>query len=243
MLDIDSEANGVNVLIDFNQKISVVRVIGNIITPATLAIKAEVLPAVDAMDIDFDIAFAKIKFWFETIVSRTIMFSRNNMMALDMFTDSDGNARVINQLMITPHQPTDEHLGALFQAKMTALSEGKMNFGVVRVNSESQSGLVWSYVGEWHDDLPDMEQWFAQKPYYFDSPWWTRPDSSTIDMITKGTTNFETIPNWAFRMDFIESAIRPHDIDQPSESAVPEPDNVVLRGRFRPTVIDGGSDE
>jgi hypothetical protein len=242
MFDHDSgDDDGVNVLIDFTQKVNLVRMVGNSVVPARLTIKAEVLPSNEAQEIDFDIAFAKIKFWFETIVSRTIVFCRGNTLALDMFTDSDGKARVINHLMISPSEPTDEHLGAIFQAKMAALSNGMMNFGVVRVNSEAQSGLVWSYVGQWQNDLPDMENWFNKKPYFFDKPWWDRNDISTIDMIPKDAKDFATSPPWAFGLDFIEQAIRPSEQHSDDE---PEPlENVVIRGAFRPKVIDGGSDE
>lgn len=238
--DDDSVDDGVNVLIDFSQTVNLVRMTGNVITPVRLTIKAQVLPAQDALEIDFDISFAKIKFWFENIVSRTIIFCRDNNLALSMFTDADGKSRVINYLMISPNEPTDEHLGALFQSKMTALSGGTMDFGVVRVNSEASSGLVWSYVGDWREDLPDMEHWFSKKPYYFDIPWWARNDTSTIDMIAEGVTDFSQTPSWAFNLDFIETAIRPRD----DETAVAEtPENIVIRGAFRPHVIDGGADE
>jgi hypothetical protein len=246
MFDDDDETDdGVNVLIDFTQKVSMVRMMGNAIAPARFTIKAEVLPSPDAREIDFDIAFAKIKFWFETVVSRTIVFCRSNTLALAMFTDSDGKPLVINHLMISPHEPTDEHLGAVFQSKMSALSGGTMNFGVVRVNSESQSGLVWSYVGDWKDDLPDMENWFNKKPYYFTVPWWARGDVSTIDMIGKGVTDFSQPPPWAFNLDFIEAAIRPHTPDTIEDGTTPsEPlENVVIRGAFHPKVIEGGSEE
>jgi hypothetical protein len=237
-----TDDDGVNVLIDFTQRVSLIRMLGNALAPARLTIKAEVLPSPEARDIDFDISFAKIKFWFDTIVTRSIVFCRNNTTAFAMFTEPDGKSRIINHLMISPHEPTDEHLGAVFQSKMTALSGGTMNFGVVRVNSESQSGLVWSYVGDWHDDLPTMANWFNQKPYYFDSPWWTRGDVSTIDMIAKGVTDFSEPPPWAFNLDFIESAIRPAQSDDDEISSEPL-ENVVIRGAFRPKLIDIVPDE
>lgn len=245
MFEDDDDANdGVNVLIDYTQRVSLVRVLGNAVIPTRLTLKVEVIPSPVAKEIDFDIAFAKIKFWFETVVSRTIVFCRNNATALSMFTDQDGKSRIVNHLMISPHEPTDEHLGALFQSKMGALSNGKMDFGLVRVNSESQSGLVWSYVGDWREDLPDMENWFNKKPYYFDTPWWTRNDTSTIDMIENKVTDFSQPPAWAFALDFIETAIRPRQESSSEDEAVSEPlENIVIRGTFRPKVIDGGSDE
>ena len=238
------EDDGVNVLIDYTHTVSIVRMLGNAIGPARLTIKAQVLPSQDAESIDFDIAFAKVKFWFETVVARAVIFGRDNHPALAMFTDESGKARVVNYLMITPSEPTDEHLGALFQSKMTALSGGLMEFGVVRVNSESQTGLVWSYVGDWQEDLPPMEHWFSTKPYYFDKPWWARDDTSTIDMIAEGVTDFSQIPSWAFTLDFIETAIRPK-VDSDGSALEPASEtleNIVIRGKFRPKVIDGGNE-
>jgi hypothetical protein len=242
MFENDSIDDSVNVLIDFTQTVSIVRMMGNAITPARLTIKAQVLPSQDAQEVDFDITFAKIKFWFETVVCRTVVLCRDNVQALSMFTDGEGKSRVVNYLMICPSEPTDEHLGALFQSKMSALSNGTMEFGVVRVNSESQSGLVWSYVGDWREDLPDMANWFATKPYYFEHPWWARNDTSTIDIIASGVTDFSQPPNWAFNLDFIETAIRPK-ASEPGVDVATSLENIVIRGAFRPKVIDGGSDE
>jgi hypothetical protein len=238
----DDEDEGVNVLIDYTHTVSIVRMLGNAIIPARLTIKAQVLPSDQADPLDFDVTFAKVKFWFETVVARAVIFGRENKPALEMFTDETGRSRVVNYLMITPSEPTDEHLGALFQSKMSALSGGMMEIGVVRVNSESQTGLVWSYVGDWQQDLPTMENWFSTKPYYFDKPWWARDDSSTIDMIAEGVTEFSQIPSWAFTLDFIERAIRPKPGEDGSEpeSASESLENIVIRGTFRPKVIDGG---
>jgi hypothetical protein len=238
---------GVNVLVDFSHQVSLVRILGSALIPARLTIKAEVLPIPEATELDFEVTFAKIKFWLENIVSRTVAFCRTNETAIDMLTDGEGRSLVVNQLMITPHEPTDEHLAALLQAKMTALSNGTMFFGVVRVSSDAPTGLVWSYVGDWEDDLPSMEQWFNTKPYYFDVPWWARNDISTTDMISKGAKDFSEPPPWAYSLDFIENAIRPQgfvkrgasDGDEPAEAR----ENVVIRGAFRPKVIDPSADD
>lgn len=240
MFDMGHDDDGINVLIDYTQTVSLVRMVGNALTPARLVIKAEVLPSMNAGEIDFDVSFAKIKFWFETVVSRTIVFCRANTLALNMFTDKDGKSQIVNHLMISPHEPTDEHLGALFQAKMTALSNNTMNFGAVRVNSDSSSGLVWSYVGDWEEDLPTMSDWFDTKPYYFDKPWWCRADISTLDMIPAGASDFSTPPPWAFGLEFIEQAIRPTAADK--DDGPESPENVVIRGAFRPRVIDGDAE-
>ena len=201
--------------------------------PCHLTIRAEVLPSEEAEEIDFDITFGKIKFWFETIVSRSVVFCRSNKTAIDMMLQDGNRPRMMNHMMITPFEPTDEHLAVLFQSKMEALSEGKINFGCIRVESDSSHGLVFTYVGDWKKDLPEMKDWFSTTPYYFETPWWTRDDVSTIDMIV-GDIDVDIIPPWAFKLDFIKTSMRPN---------VENTESVVIKGAFRPKVIDGGRND
>lgn len=230
MTDDNTESGSINVVIDYTQKVSLVRFLGDNLMPAKLSIRAEVVPSEYTQEIDFDVAFSKIKFWFETIVSRSVIFSRTNKTAIEMMVDNEGRPRIANHMMITPFEPNDEHLASLFQAKMTALSGGSINFGCIRIKTDS-NGLVFTYVGDWEDDLPEMKDWYSIKPYYFETPWWTRDDVSTVDMII-GDIEPEVIPAWAFKLDFIEDSIRPKK-DENAES-------VVIKGRFHPKIIDGG---
>lgn len=228
----DDDDPGINVVIDFTQKVSLVRFLGNALLPSSIAIRAEVIPSELAEEIDFDVTVAKIKFWFETIVSRSVVFCRTNETAIGMMIGEEGRSKISNHMMITPYEPTDEHLACLFQSKMSALSGGSIDFGYIRIRTDS-SGLVFTYVGEWEDDLPNMENWFSTKPYYFETPWWTRDDVSTIDM-TIGEIDPAEPPAWAFKLDFIEDSIRPKSDDNPT---------VVIKGAFQPKIIDGGETE
>ena len=223
----------INVMIDFSQKITLVRFLGETMLPARLTMRAEVFANENAKEIDFDVTFAKIKFWFETVVSRSVVFARSNTTAMNMLVNELGKPRVVNHLMLTPFEPTDEHLAVLFQSKMGALSDGAIEFGSIRVEPED-GGLVFTYVGHWHDDLPPMEDWFNTKPYYFEQPWWQRSDASTLDVIA-ADADADQQPAWAYKLDFIDHAIRPKTSDKPEE--------VVIRGAFRPKVIKGGCEE
>jgi hypothetical protein len=233
MSDEEDEDDGVTVVIDFSHRFNIIRFLGNNLRAARMDVRVEVMPNEDAREVDFDIAFAKIKFWIETIVNGSIAFSRTNTTAIDMIFGQDQKPKLVNHLMLTPFEPTDEHLACLIQAKMTAFSGGKINFGCVRVQTENSNGLVFTYVGDWEKDLPDMEHWFTTKPYYFETPWWTRDDVSILDVIV-GDYNPDVIPAWAFKLDFIENSIHKRE--------VPEED-IVIKGAFHPKIIDGGRDE
>lgn len=231
-IDIEEEAN---VIIDFTHRVNLIRFRNDLIVPSRLKIRAEVFASETAQEIDFDITFAKIKFWFETVVSKSVVFSRSNGTAMDMLLNEAGQPRLINHLMVTPYEPTDEHLAVLFQSKMSALSNGTVEFGGIRVEVE-EAGLVFTYIGDWRDDLPSMSDWFDVKPYYFEEPWWQRNDASTLDVIAPDA-DLTKLPSWAYKMDFIENAIRPRSNPKPTAA-----EDVVIRGAFRPKVIDGGKD-
>ena len=61
-------------------------------------------------------------------------------------------------------------------------------------------------------------------------------DISTLDLLPTGEVNFDVCQSWATTLDFIETAIRPQHAERPVEE-------VVVRGAFKPKVINGGRDE
>jgi len=220
----------IDVLIDFEQNIMVVRVVDDVFMPSQLSIKAEILPMENSNEQDCEIAFAKVRFWLENIVTRCIIFGRNNTAALSMLISDDGKNNSGNLLMLTPDEPTDENLAILLQAKMNALACGAIIFGSVEIKSNNITGLRFTFIGESDDILPDMDTWIG-KHTYFDTPWWNRDDASTIDVVPADDANLDDKPLWAYDLDFIAKAIRPKQ-------------EVVLRPDFKLNVIDGGkSDE
>ena len=222
-----SDEEGSMIIIEFKQSVNLVRFIGNGLIPTKLNIKAEIIPTEETEDSDFDVAFTKIKFWFDTIVNHAVAYCIGNEMAFNMMI-KDGHPQLANHLIITPNEPSDEHLAALFQSKMQALSSNKFTFGQIKIESKSFNGLVFTYIGSWEDDLPEMKDWFSTTPYYFETPWWTRDDISTIDMII-GEYDAENTPMWATKLDFIEQTIL---------SENPSTQNIV-KGTFKPKIIDG----
>jgi|SRR5882672_11503317 len=229
-----TDEDDINIIIDFSHKFSLIRCLGDAMLPVRLSLRADVFASETAQEIDFDITFAKIKFWFETVISRSVVFARTNNNALSMLIGEGGQPRLANNLMLTPFEPTDEHLAVLFQSKMGALSGGNIEFGGVRIEAEG-AGLVFTYVGDWRDDLPAMEDWFNKKPYYFEEPWWCRDDASTLDVIGDGADPTQP-PAWAYKLDFIANAIRPKVPESEKNEKKEKP-----RG-FRPKVISGGKE-
>lgn len=225
----DDILSDVEVLIDFEHTLTIIRLIENTLIPSTLRIKAEVLPGLIEVESDFDIAFAKIRFWFENVVSRSIAFCRDNDAAMDMLTSDAGKNVTGNNLMLTPEEPTDAHLAAIFQAKMSALANGVLGFGTVEIRSDNVVGLMFTFVGEAEEVLPTMDEWIGKRTY-FDAPWWLRDDASTLDVVPPEDADLKAIPDWAFSLDFIEKSYRPKQ-------------EFVVRPEFKPVIIDGGKSD
>lgn len=216
-----------DVLIDFEAEVSTVRLVDNLFLPSRLRLRCEVRPALDPAESDFDLAFCKIRFWLDTVVARSVAFGRANEHAARIMLDENGRNRTQNNLMLCPNEPTDDHLATLFQAKMTALAAGSMEFGSVEVRSDNVSGLVFTYVGHHSELLPDVRAWIGERSY-FDEPWWARDDASAMDVIPGEDSDLAVPPPWAYSLDFLRQTVQSNE------------DHVIVRPDFAPRVIDGG---
>jgi hypothetical protein len=226
---VSEDIEDINLIIDLEYDIKLVRLIGNTFVSSNINIQAEVIPHSDLDQEDFEIALSKCRFWLETIASRCVVFFRDNELALEMLIDENGKNRCSNYIMLTPFEPTDDHLAGLMQSKLTALANKTMTFGSVRIKSDNANGLVFRFVGDADDFLPPMSEWIGEYSY-FDKPWWNRDDASTLDVVPPPDTDLTVLPSWAFKLDFLEQAIR-------------APQDVIVRPDFKPKIIKGGQDE
>lgn len=219
-LDDEQEA----IFITLNLETKIIRIVENTLIPSRLNIRADVSPREDITDVQLTHSMQKIKFWYEHIVSKSLAFDIGNDAAIGMIFDETGKNRSTNMIMFTPGDPTDELLAALFQSKMSALSNGMINFGLCEVKSDNHLGLAFTFVGEGTKVLPPMKEWIGERSY-FEKPWWERNDSSTLDVIPGMDADLTKPPAWAYSLD---------NIGQPPASPV------VVRPSFNPTVIPGG---
>jgi len=211
----------------FEFSLKITRVINNLILPSTLKFKMEFIAMDEAEEEHIDNAFTKMKYWIDNIANKSVVFCHENDVAIQMFIDTEKNVpRVGNVLMITPDEPDDQHLAAIFQAKLQALSGEVLAFGPVEVRSDNQLGVSFTFVGDSSSVLPEMTEWVGERTY-FDMPWWDRDDASTVDTIPADDADLSVKPQWAFSLDFL--------IQKDKKQA-----GVIIRPQFNPTIIDGG---
>jgi hypothetical protein len=225
--DHDDE-NEETLYISFRTRLNIIRIAGNVVLPSRLQIRADVSPDDDVTEAQLSNVMSKMKFWFDGIVSRSIAFSNDNEDALGMIIDSEGKNRTGNILMITPGDPTDDVLAALFQAKLNALGGDTIEVGLVEVKSDNPVGLSFTFVGDATKILPSMDRWMGERNY-FDKPWWDRDDSSTLDVIPPEGADLTKKPGWAYSLDTVVKSERD--------------EAVIVKPAFKPMIIDGGKKE
>jgi len=211
----------------FEFSLKITRIINNLVLPSTLKFKMEFIAMDEIEEEDIDHAFTKMRYWIDNIANKSVVFCHDNEVAVQMFIDTEKSIpRIGNTLMITADEPDDQHLAAIFQAKLQALSGDVLAFGPVEVRSDNQLGVSFTFVGDSSSVLPSMPEWVGERTY-FDSPWWDRDDASTIDTIPAEDADLSIKPQWAFSLDFL--------IQKEKQQS-----GVIIRPQFNPTIIDGG---
>lgn len=210
-------------------KFKSIRILENSLLSSVSSVKAEIISSDDATDIDIKTVLDKIHFWFDSIVGQSVMFERDNEFAINLMFTELGIARTDNIPMVLPAIPSDDVLARILHAKMNALGNGKVMFGMLEINSDNDFTITFTGFGE--DELPDMETWIGERSYY-DQPWWSRNDGSTLDIIPEDDADLSTPPNIGVDLSFIDSRYKPQE-----EVAI------ILRPRFSPEVISGGKND
>jgi hypothetical protein len=213
-------------------KFKTVRIIDNIITAHVNKLKTEVMVKEDCSEQELSIALEKIHFWFDNIVSTSLIFCRDNEFALDMMFDENGKQRTGNFPMVLADDPTDDHLAMVFQSKLNALGDGSLMFSMIEMSSDNRENLTCAFVGHGEMCLPTMEEWVGDRSFH-NVPWWARNDGSTLDIIPGPNADLTNPPSFGYDLGFIEKQF----LKEQSDAAI------IIRPEFKPRVISGGLDD
>lgn len=205
-----------------------IRVLGGSLLPTKWSLKTDIIIENEIEDADFNFVLLKLKFWFDQILSKGIIFNRDNHWAIDSFMREG----IENNLIITPGEPTDDLISILMYTKMNALADGLLTFSGIDLQSDNSKGLSFIFVGTGNSSLPDNKNWVGERSY-FDKPWWHRNDSSTLDLIPENNANLKEIPEFAFSLDFLKDTNKGNIINKAK----------VIKPEFKPKVINGLRDD
>jgi hypothetical protein len=212
-------------VVTFKTKTRMMRFSGNGLSSSSIRIKAVLVPDPTITQGEVEHAMVKVNYFFDQLVNDCIAFSFDNKQALNILFSSEGRNQTGNLLMITPYDPSDELMATLFQAKITALSMGKILVESCEVESDLSGGLSFTFVGEGANLMPTMEEWLGDRSY-FDEPWWMRNDASVLDVIPPEGADLAVKPAWAYSLDTVLA---------PKAAT-----GTIVRPEFRPKVLPGG---
>lgn len=211
------------ILMSFTTKVDIVRIIGTMMMPVSINIKTEIFP-MEGAEAKLSETLSKIKYWFDNVVDQSVAFSGGNSELSGLLVTKEGNNSLDNNYLMTPGEPTDDLLTALFQAKMAALGKDVILVEGCEINTNNNLGLKFTIVGDPLELLPAMEEWIGERTF-FDEPWWNRDDASSMDLMPDDDADLNDKPKWAFSIEI--KAPQQHESE-------------VVRHDFRPKVIDGG---
>jgi len=215
-----------------NFKFKTIRIVENVFTAHTTSLKVEVLMDTTTSERDINIVIEKIHFWFDHIVSNSILFNRDNEFALQVLFDEDGASKTDNFAMVFPEEPTDDVLARAMHSKLNAFGGDKVGFGMIELQSDTRELLTCSYTGYGEYELPPIEEWVGDRSYH-SKPWWARDDGDTLDVIPDPDADLTQVPCLGIDMSFIEQRYRRSGDDTA----------IIIKPAFKPEVISGGKDE
>lgn len=229
----DDEFEDVTTYTWVNFKFKTIRIVDNIFTSHVNTLKAEIVMDEGATEKEINLALEKIHFWFDQILSNSILFDRDNEYAMTVFFDENGVPRTANVPVILPCEPTDDNVVRILHSKLNAFGNEKVVFGMMEITSDTREQLTCTFTGDGAFELPAMEDWVGERAYH-EYPWWARNDGSTFDVIPGEDADLtKPPPKIGVDLSFIEERYKRSGDDTA----------IILRPQFKPEVISGGKND
>ena len=128
------------------------------------------------------VAYQKLYFWLETNLPGII--------AVDVSNDDDLYLANLssNIMLYCPAEPYDDVIVQLLHSKFTALADGNLLIGEVRVKGSDMS-VRYSFEAEGGYNLPDKtEDYYTEGVARDKKPWWMRNDGFSFEFIRPSNT-------------------------------------------------------
>lgn len=117
---------------------------------------------------------SKVCFWLENFVQDCIITSAEDD-AIDYL------CLLENNIILLCDTPTDDLLAETIHSKLTALSNGKLLIGEIKISASDNKTTFYFSSLDGKYSLPSQEEFFGDEAVY-STPWWTRDDCDTIEM-------------------------------------------------------------
>ncbi|MEM5878674.1 MAG: hypothetical protein QXF12_07410 [Candidatus Aenigmatarchaeota archaeon] len=188
--------------------------------------------SLNGIDSDIDLILLKLQLFFDLCLNNSIIFSIKNDFMMNIALDKKNNKKNINNnIILTPGDPTDDHLTLLLQSKFNAIGNEKVLFTSLLIENKRSKNLKFIFVGEGSEVLPEKNVDWIEGICYHTKPWWCRNDLTTMDLPKMG--NFER-PFYDLSFDNILN----NDFLNFSDRNIMENGEAkIIRPKFKPTII------
>ena len=136
-------------------------------------------------------AFKNIQYWFDRVLSQSIIYN--------IFGDEDTDIfeTIENNLVFAPDEPHSYLILLLVHSKLNAIGGDSVRCSETRLKTYESPGsssvMSYKFSGDAGQHLPSNEAWVGS-PAFYDSPWWCRSDGSTIDVLYEEGDNVDNKP-------------------------------------------------
>lgn len=161
-----------------------IRMLDNILCPTKWNLEIDVVAldigpkALTQSEIQMNggLAYQKLYFWMETCLPMCIFVDTENHIGMSIAAASDNN------MMYCPDEPTDDMLVRLLHSKLTAISDGHLFIGQVRMESTDTNAMYTYTVPAEGAGLPAKVKDYVSDASLFRKPWWDRADGYSFEL-------------------------------------------------------------
>jgi hypothetical protein len=164
-----------------------------------------------------------MRLWLDEYLDGAIAFGVNTEISTETLE------AISNSVLMCPDDPHDYLLLLLIHSKLDAIAGDTVVISRTNMISDTGEGFSNSVEGTAEDWLPSMADWMGPRSYH-DRPWWSRSDSSTVDMKHEEGEDLKQIPELG--IDLIE-AVRSTRPDTGENKPVAD----IVKPAFKPRVL------
>lgn len=171
-----------------------IRVLDNGLQPTTWQLDMDVVAmeigpdaTAEKMQANGTMAFQKIFFWLDALMPGIVMVDPKNKGGMNIATTID------NAMLYCPGEPTDDILIQLFHSKLSAITEGVLFIGEMRLTSDDTSAKYTFSTTKKQYDLPKKVKNYCVLDAMDTKPWWTRDDGLCFEKLKPDSMSEEEI--------------------------------------------------
>jgi hypothetical protein len=210
-------------------KFKLIRLLGDHLVPSNCELTVKLhIPAKNKVESTNRIT--AMRYWIENFVDGCIAYPISTELDTELLCD------VHNHIMMVPEEPLDYVINILIHQKLTAMGGEFVDVKETTFESDSGYGFSNTISGTVVDILPTMGEWMGV-PHYNMEPWWNRDDSSMVDMRNDDGDDVNNIPELGINI------LKMLDNKSSEDDVETKISDTVVRGQFRPKVIEGGKSD